>query len=289
MERLRDGFRDFMVLSGLSPRTVESYTLAVRQLVEHCGKPPRRISEEEVGRYLLYLKDTKQVPRGTFSIALSGSRRFFGGYLGRSWRVFEIAKPKREKRLPVVLSRQEVGRILSAVRVPRFRVSLSTIYGCGLRLRECTTLRVEQVDGQRHVLHVHGKGAKDRLVPVPGQLLEMLRKYWLTHRSPEFVFPAVSRAGLVERRPLAADGVQKAFRKARDEAGIRKAAHVHTLRHSYATHLLEAGVSLRLIQGYLGHNNVGTTQIYTHLTAEARAAAADPVEGLMEVLPTLGG
>ena len=289
MKRLRDGFRDFMVLGGLAERTVESYLYAVRMLLKHCGKPPRRISEAEVGGYLVYLKDTKKAPKGTFSIAVAGNRKFFCEYLENEWRVFDIAKPLRENRLPVVLGRDEVTRLLSSVYVPVYRACLSTIYGCGLRLGEAITLTVPQVDGERSTLQIRGKGGKDRYVRLPDGVLEILREHWASHRSPTWLFPAPGRWSRPPAgdRPVSPSSVQRAFHRAREQAGIRKRASVHTLRHSYATHLLEAGVNLRVIQGYLGHRSVRTTQVYAHLTQEARAAAIDPINALMKDLPRI--
>ena len=284
MRRFRDQYTDYMVLSGYKPRTIEAYCLAVRQLVEHCGGlPPGRITAAQVSTYLIYLRTTKKVARGTFSIALNGIKLFFTKLLKRDWEVFDIARPTRDKKLPVVLSRSEVARSLQAVNIPVYRACLTTIYACGLRLKEGATLTVPQIDGDRLLVHVHGKGDRDRYVPLPKDAYQMLREFWSTHRCPTCLFPKRPRTGLEPSLvPVTHWSLQHAYRHAVEKSGIQKKAHVHTLRHSYATHLLESGVNLRIIQANLGHGSSRTTQIYTHLTTEARKTAEDPINHLMD-------
>jgi len=158
---------------------------------------------------------------------------------------------------------------------------LSTIYSCGLRLQEGVQLQVSDIDSARMLIHVRGKGNKDRYVPLPGRTLELLRVYWATHRHPVFIFP--DRQDLARAKgPMSKRGVQYAFGAALKESGIQKRATVHTLRHSWATHLLEAGVNLRQLQVWLGHGSLSTTAVYTHLTRLAEALAAEAINGLME-------
>ncbi len=191
--------------------------------------------------------------------------------------------------MPVVLSRDEVRRILAAVRIPVYRACLTTIYCCGLRLLEGTHLQVPDVDSARMLLHLHGKGKQDRYVPLPQSTLKLLRAFWCTHRSPLWLFPAPTRHGLAhslahDGGPVTRSSLQSAFRRAVQRTGSAKRAHVHTLRHSYATHLLEAGVNLRLIQDNLGHRSPRTTAIYTQLTREVRATQTEPLNQLMQDL-----
>jgi len=178
--------------------------------------------------------------------------------------------------------------VLGLVHLERHRVCLSTIYSCGLRLQEGIGLRVGDIDSARALVHVHlGKGAKDRYVPLPQRTLELLRAYWRTHRNREWLFPAPGRAGGGESSatvPMHCGGVQEAFRSALAQANIHKRASVHTLRHAYATHLLERGIDLRHIQEYLGHNTPSTTSIYTHLTDKANRRAAQSINALMQDL-----
>jgi integrase/recombinase XerD len=273
---LRQRMVEDMQLRGLSEKTQESYVRAVRQLAEHHHKSPDCISEEELRQYLLYLKNEKHASSSAFTIALCGCKFFYEHTLQREWTTFDLARPNREHKLPVVLSVEEVQRILGCLRLPHYRVCLGTIYACGLRLREGVHLQVADIDSQRMVVHVRGgKGNKDRYVPLPQCTLLTLRQHWLTHRHPVWLFPARSLTSATQ--PMDVSGVQRAFRAALQASGVQKAATVHTLRHSYATHLLEAGVNLRLIQAYLGHNSPATTAIYTHLTREADDLAAQAI------------
>lgn len=194
----------------------------------------------------------------------------------------------RAKKLPVILSVEEVRPMLAHLKLLRYRACLTTIYSCGLRLQEGTHLQGPDIDRARMLVHVrHGKGAKDRYVPLPPRTLAGLRPYWQTHRHPRWLFPAPGRGGIgmsTAVDPMPRSSVQDAFRVALQQSGISKHASVHTLRHSYATHLLEAGVNLRLIQDYLGHNTPTTTAIYTHLTHKADAMARDALTALMSDL-----
>jgi len=191
-----------------------------------------------------------------------------------------------ERKLPVVLSVNEVGRILERVRLPKYRVCLTTIYSCGLRLREGVTLKTEDIDGERKQLHIKkAKGGKDRCVPLPERTLEMLRDYWSNHRHPIFLFPGSTPQGMfpsMSKKPMNETSVRLALQAALTESGVTKHATVHTLRHSYATHLLEAGVNLRIIQSYLGHSSLQSTMIYTHLTEKAQSPAVDAINELVK-------
>jgi site-specific recombinase XerD len=273
-------------LRGYSDRTVEAYVRPVAQLAKFYGTSPDRIVEEQVRDYLLHLTNVQKVSRSTHTIALCGIKFFYEQTLHRTWPVLDVARPKGEKRLPVVLSRDEVWRILDTLRVAVYRVCLTVIYACGLRLTEGTRLQVPDIDGERKLLHVHGKRRKDRYVPLPDATLQLLRDYWRTHRNPLWLFPTSTRNGVAPLNdptvgPISGSSLQSAFARAVKQSGIHKRAHVHTLRHSYATHLLEAGVNLRLIQEYLGHTSPLTTAIYTHLTRELHDAALEPINGLM--------
>jgi integrase/recombinase XerD len=287
MTPLRRRMIEDLTLAGYAERTIEVYVRAVAQLAVFHGRSPDELSEEDIRRYLLHLTTVKKVARSTHTIALCGIKFFYERTLGREWGVFDVARPKKAKKLPVVLSRDEVWKILAHVRNPSYRVCLVTLYSCGLRLLEGAHLRVEHVDGARATLRVPGKGGKERLVPLPEATLELLRQHWRTHRDPVWVFPATHRRSrspspsVDASVPITGDSVQKAFARALKQSGVKKRAHVHTLRHSYATHLLEAGVQLRLIQEYLGHSSPRTTALYTHLTREIRDAALDPINGLV--------
>jgi site-specific recombinase XerD len=280
-----------MQLRGLSETTQRAYVRAVRQLAEHYGKSPARISEEELRQYLLYLRNVKQVSASTFTVALYGIKFLYRHTLKRPWPTLELVRAPHKKRLPVVLSTAEVRQILQCIRRPHYRACLSTIYSCGLRVQEAVHLQVRDIDSDRMVIHVrYGKRDKDRYVPLPQRTLDMLRRYWCTHRHAHWLFPARTggAAGDVipeATKPMSTRGMRRAFHAALQECGIQKPATIHTLRHSYATHLLEAGVHLRLIQAYLGHSSPNTTAMYTHLTPKAESIAAEAINQVMEHLP----
>jgi len=277
-----------MQLRGYSLRTQESYLRVVRQLAEHYHKSPDQISEEELRQYFLYLVNERQLSRSTCTQVLCGLKFFYEHTLGREWTSLNMLRPKKQHKLPVVLSRDEVRQVLNQVRQIPYQVCLATIYACGLRLGEALRLGVAAVDGDRKMLHIcQGKGGQDRYVPIPERTLTRLRRYWRSHQHPEWLFPARGRQGSLlasANQPMCPSSIQKAFRAAVQESGIRKRATVHTLRHSYATHLFEAGVSIRLIQAYLGHRSLRSTLIYTHLTAKAQQPA---IEVINEVIDTV--
>ena len=193
MTPLRKRMLDDMRLRGLSARTQEACAQSVRQLAEHYRKSPDRITEEELRQYFLFLKDVKKLQRNSITIALCGIKFLFEKTLAREWGLFEIIRPPREKKLPVVLSREEVRQILGGVLIEVYRVFLTTIYVCGLRLMEGARLQIPDVDSARMVLHIHRKGNRDRYGPLPDAALHLLREHWKTHRSTRWLFPAPTR------------------------------------------------------------------------------------------------
>ena len=288
MTELRKRMIECLQLRGLAERTQEAYTRAVRQLAAHYHKSPDLISEAELRQYFLFLKNCKHYSRNTMTVAICGIRFFYEQTLNRNWAIFGIVRPAPEKKLPVILSLAEVRQILGRIRLLRYQVCLTTIYSCGLRLQEGTHLQVADIDSARLMIHVrHGKGAKDRYVPLPQRTLQLLRQYWVTHRNPLLLFPAEGRDHIdlaQATEPMSKSSVQDAFHAALKESGNNKRASVHTLRHSWATHLLEAGVNLRLIQEWLGHSSPATTSVYTHLTVKAEQLGAAAINQLMNDL-----
>jgi integrase/recombinase XerD len=291
MTPLRNRMIDDLQLRGYSDSTQSLYVNAVRQLCEHYDKPPGRITEEELRDYFLYGKNVKKWSRSTSTIALCGIKFFYENTIKRPWPTLLFIRPGREKKLPVVLSRDEVRQTLSNIRLLRYRVCLTTIYCCGLRLSEGTHLKVENIDSARGFIHIQGSkghmGKKDRNVPLPKKTLELLRDQWKSHKNKDWLFPAAGHGGKdmpYATAPVSNSSVQVAFRKALKSAGINKKATVHSLRHSWATHLLEAGINLRLIQTWLGHSTPATTSVYTHLTEKAKTDAAKTIDELMDDL-----
>lgn len=273
-------------LAGMSERTQECYTRAVRMLVEFCGKSPDQITESELEDYFLHRRNIDKWSAATLRIAYSGVRFFFLNALKRDWHIFTYLKSKREQRLPCILDREDVFRLLGRIKTFHNYACLSTVYACGLRISEALALQVADIDGKRMMIHVHrGKGAKDRYVPLPPETYQLLRRYWVTHRNPTLIFPAIGRGHIkapTATMPMAISSVQGAFKEAKLAAGITKRrVSVHTLRHCYATHLLEAGVNPRVVQRYMGHSKLETTMVYFHLTKKGTEDACKIINSTM--------
>lgn len=268
-------------LAGLATRTQYTYTREVRLLVEFCGKTPDLISQHELEEYFLHRKNVTKWSAASLRVCYSAMRFFFEKILQREWNIFGYLRAERSRKLPAVLSQEEIKRIFSCVRRPHMRAFLFTVYSCGLRLQEALYLEVGDIDSDRMLIHVHrGKGAKDRMVPLPPQTLTVLREHWKTHRNPRLIFPA--HVAATAQSPMGKTTVQTAMRAAVRQAGITKRfVHIHCLRHSYATHLLEEGVNLRVIQRYLGHTKIETTMMYLHLTRKGHDEAVEVINRLM--------
>jgi integrase/recombinase XerD len=283
---LRRRMHQDLQLAGLSERTQEAYLRAVRQLAAHFKLPPDQITEPQLREYFLFLKNDKRFASASLKIAFCGIKFFFTRTVPRDWETLARIRVPRAKTLPDVLTTDEVRRLIDAVRTPHNKAYLWTVYSLGLRLGEGLHLQVGDIDSQRMLVHVHrGKGAKDRYVPLPPKTLAMLREYWATHRNLLWLFPATGRDGQQGAKatgPMAKASVQGAMRRVVQEIGLKKSVHIHTLRHSYATHLLEAGVNLRLIQQYLGHSSLQTTMVYLHLTSQGQEQARATIDKLME-------
>jgi site-specific recombinase XerD len=274
-------------LNGMSESTQKCYTRAVRQLVDFYDKTPDEIGEEQLQEYFLHRKNVDGWSPATMRICYSGIKFFYLNVLKHNWHIFDILRAETERRLPCVLSVEEVHRILSCVKTFHNYVFLTTAYSHGLRLQEALHLQVSDIDSDRMMVHVHrGKGAKDRFVPLPHETLNLLRQYWMTHKNPVLIFPALGRngkGGSTANAPMAKASVQGAFRSAKFAAGIKKRrVTIHTLRHSYATHLLEASVNIRVIQRYMGHARLETTMVYLHLTQKGTQDAYKIIDNIMK-------
>jgi len=262
MTPLRKRFYEDMQLHGLAARTQESYVLTVHGLAKHYKRSPDQLSDEEIRAFFLHLINERRSSASTLTVYFSGIKFFYEKTLKRAWRVLGIERPPQPRRLPVVLSVEEVRQVLALIRNEVYRTALRLIYSLGLRLNEGVHLRRADIDLERRQVRVrNGKGGKDRYVPLP-EATRLLLDGFVGQSEPEqWLFP-----GRVAGRPIDASNLQRAFRSAMVASGITKHASVHTLRHSYATHLLESGVDVRTIQELLGHESLTTTMIYTHLT-----------------------
>lgn len=282
---LRQRMMEDMDMKGFSVKTQMSYIRAVAALSKFYNRSPDKLSDEELRSYFVHLKVKRKLARQTVTIALSGIKFFYVTTLKRDFSLTGIPVPKRQKKMPVVLSRDEVRAILGKLEKPRFQACLKLIYACGLRLGEACRLAPTDIDSARGVVVIrNAKGATDRQVPIPVATVSLLREFWKTHRNQRWLFPAQScghRKGSPADRHIPLGAVQKAFQLARKASSVHKAAHCHTLRHSYATHLLEAGINLRLIQDWLGHRSPSTTAVYTHMTEQATNTAAQQVGAMM--------
>lgn len=274
----RERMSEDLKLRDFRPRTQEGYLLATRLFIDHVGKEPDALSDEDIRGYFLHLRDERKLSPSSITIALCALRFFFLHTLGRDSAVFDLLRVKKPRTLPLVLNRAEVRAILETVEQPVRRMALSTIYALGLRLGEGLALQTQHIDAARLVVSVRdGKGGRDRTVPLPRPLLARLRSYWKSDRpSCPTSYLFVGNGGA----PLHETTLQKTFTAARQDSAIKKHATIHTLRHSYATHLLESGVSLRTIQQILGHSSLQTTEVYLHVTQTG-------VENLQRVIDRL--
>jgi integrase/recombinase XerD len=288
MTPLRQRMLEDMQLRGLAARTQESYLAAVRQLATYFGRSPDQLSDQELRQYFLYLRNEKHVAPNTANVALNAVKFLYVHTLHHPWPLGDLVRSPKARPLPIVLTPDEVWTVLGQIRRPPYRVCLSVIYSCGLRLLEGVQLRVAQIDSARMQLRIQGgKGNKDRYIPLPERTLALLRDHWRTHHNPTWLFPSPNASGdpHTSTVPMNESGVQKAFRHALQAAGLTKQASVHTLRHSWATHLLESGVNVRLIQVWMGHSSLTTTAIYTHCTRKAEELASDALEALTAGMP----
>lgn len=276
MGTFRDRMRWDLEIRGRSPKTVQAYLGAVAGLVRYYMRPPDRLTPEDIKRYQHHLIHELGLSYSTLNVAVSAFRFFFGETLGVSWEVERLPYHKKPRRLPVILSRQEVLRVLETAEPPVWRTIFATIYGAGLRLSECLDLRAADIDSARMVLEVRaGKGAKDRYVPLPESLLHLLRTYYRMTRPEPFLFPGVKPG-----RRLSPSTVQRRFKATVRRADIEKRATPHSLRHAFATHMLEDGVHVRALQRVLGHSSLSTTTIYLHCTEEYMDGVTSPLDRL---------
>jgi integrase/recombinase XerD len=275
MGELRERMQHDLVVRGMSPRTQEAYLAAVKGLAQHYHQRPDTLSEPQIEGYIRHLIEQRHLAPTSVRIAGFGLRFFYTVTLKRP--SFALPLPKGGKKLPAVLSREEVARLLASTATLRERALLMTTYGGGLRVSEVVHLRVSDIDAQRNLIRVEqGKGRKDRYTLLGPRLLAELRHYWQVYRPvPPWLFPQRGRAA-----PMDPTTAQKIYYAAKRRAGVTKGGGIHALRHSFATHLLEAGTDLPTLQRLLGHDSITTTMRYVHVTQQRVAAQGSPLDGL---------
>lgn len=274
MTPLRKRMIDEMEMRNFSPKTVKLYVDNVARFARYFGRSPDQLGTEDVKKYLLHMVQEKKVAWGTYKQALAALRYFYRWVVKGPEIVEDIRGPRPERRLPVVLSFEEVRRFFAAIPSFKQRMILMTAYSAGLRISEVVHLQVTDIDSQRMVIRVRqGKRNKDRYTILSPVLLAMLRHWWVAARPVSYLYQ-----GRSPDRPARVTTIQQACKDAQEKAGIDKTVTPHTLRHSFATHLLEAGTDLRVIQELLGHSNVRTTAIYTHVSAKLIAQTKSPLD-----------
>lgn len=278
MTPLRQRFIEEMELRNYSPKTTRLYVAHLVKFFEFCGRSPARVTPEEIRTYLVYLVEVKGVKSGVYNQLISALRFLFREVVQRGEIVEDIRCARAEKRLPVVLAPEEIRRFFTAIHNFKHRVILMTAYGAGLRISEAVNLRITDIDSQRMVIRIHqGKNKKDRYAKLSPILLDLLRRYWWAARPQDLLF-----TGRRPTQPISISTLQTVCQAAQREAGIPKTVSPHTLRHSFATHLLEAGTELRVIQVLLGHASPVTTARYARVSNKLIRATPSPLDLLME-------
>ena len=279
MTQLRKRMLEELQRRNYSPNTIRPYLYAVEDFARYFGKSPDKLGQEHLRKYQLHLLNDCKLTVETIVGRIAALRFFFVKVLRRPYREIDLVYPKRPERLPLILSEEEVARLIESASTSYHRVILMTLYGTGLRREELCRLKVTDVDSQRMVIHVRqGKGNKDRDVTLSPRLLDVLRAYWKWRKPKTYLFPSPYRSRT--ERPIDSKTVWYAVREAARRAGIKKKVSPHLLRHSWATHLLERGTDLKTIQILLGHFDLEATTIYLHLSQHHLQAVNNPIEAL---------
>jgi integrase/recombinase XerD len=271
---LRQRMIEDMTVRNFAANTQESYLHQVSLFARHFGKPPEQLGPEEIRAYQIYLAQEKNAAVGTRTVAVSALRFLYAVTLKHDWTVQLIPTPKKNHRLPIIPSPEEILQLLQAAPSFPHHVIFSTMYGTGMRVSEAVHLRAADIDNQRMMIRIEqGKGHKDRYVQLSPKLLELLRCYWRRVRPREWMFP-----GQIPNQPLGREAVADAVAQASKRAGLTKRISPHSLRHAYAVHLLEAGTDIRKIQLLLGHRSLSTTARYLHLATTTVCATTSPLD-----------
>jgi site-specific recombinase XerD len=287
MTELRRSMLRAMKLRGFSDRTQVSYINAVAKLALHYHKRPDQISQEEIHEYLLYLQEDRRLSWNSCNVAICGLRFFYNQVLARQDMYLEIPPRKHPESLPEVFSQAELQRLFDSANTLRDRVLLMTTYSAGLRVGEVVCLKINDIHSERMLIRVkQGKGKKDRYTLLSQKLLKELRAYWYMYRPRLWLFPAAKGN---QDRPLSISSAQKTYNQAKKKANLTRGRGIHTLRHCFATHLLEAGADLRMIQQLLGHKSIQTTLVYLKITQKYLSKRSDTFDLLAIVAKEKSG
>ena len=275
METYKEQMQRDMVLRNLSPKTQYLYHNAARGLESHFNKPPDQLNTDDVKSFLVSIVRDRKLSQSSLKIAYSALRFLYETTLGKGWVIDRIPYPKTTRMIPHVLSKGEIQKIFDATVTLKQRAMLMVTYSAGLRANETARLKITDIDSSRMLIRVEqGKGNKDRHTLLSQVALETLRAYWKEYRPKEWLFPR----GTNPVEPVPVETIQTAFKRAKRSANLRKPASCHTLRHSFATHLLEAGVDLHTIQVLLGHSSIRTTTVYLHVSNKSLAKIVSPLD-----------
>ncbi len=274
MTALRQRMIDDLRVRNYAPGTIDLYVRSVARFAQHFGKSPDELGPEHIREYQTFLVETRKASWAKFNAAVSSLRFLYKVTLGKPWLIEHIPFPKQERKLPVVLSPEELGEFLQAVANLKHRTVLMTMYASGLRIAEALRLELPDIDSRRMVIRVRqGKGRRDRYTILSETLLHQLRDYWKVSRPRPLLFP-----GKTPERPLTQNAMHRAMRRVRNKIGLHKHVRTHTMRHCFATHLLEAGTDLRTIQVLLGHRSLNTSALYLHVAAGALRSDGKPID-----------
>jgi site-specific recombinase XerD len=274
MSSLRKKMIEDLRVRNYSPRTIDTYVRCVASFARHFGKSPDKLGPEHIRDYQLFLVESKRASWSLFNQTVCALRFFYKVSLGKKWVIGHIPFPRQEKRLPVIPSVRELKALFNAVGNVKHRTVLMTMYAAGLRISEAMNLQISDIDSDRRLVRIRqGKGKRDRYVPLSSTLLNILREYWKAYRPESWLFPGIS-----PDQPLSVSSVQRVCSIAQRKARLSKRVTTHTMRHCFATHLLEAGVDLRTIQLLLGHQSLSTTTVYLHVATRALKSTEGPLD-----------
>lgn len=284
---LRQQFIEFLTLKGRAPRTIESYVSVVAKLARHYNRSPDLVSDEEVRQYLYHLHTETNYADSSINVAINGLRCFYSEVLHRTLRQIEESLPRFKKpvRRPEAYSVEEVHRLLEhGFTVPKYRTFFMTLYGCGLRINEACHLKVKDIDSARMLIRIEqGKGKKDRYTILPVHLLEELRCYYRTYHPKHWLFAGKK----YPQQPMQDRSAQDAFQRALQRAGLPRKGGPHSLRHSWATHLIESGTPLHVLKRLLGHTSITTTLGYLHISRKTLETVGNPLDSMTWTKPSL--